>query len=417
MRRCRFVPVAVLAVLTGGLAAQTIQHETRTLNIEIPVRVFKGTDFVDSLQLEDFEIFENGRPQRLEAAYLVKKAVIERREETRPFAPRTARHFTLLFEMSDYDPRLYEGLSYFVNNVLIPGDSLVLITPMKTYRMRMEISIDSDRKIILDRILALLRRDILVANAEYRGVIDDLKKLSGVLASTARASSSGVEGTPVTIIGGVEVDPAAYAASFEENIQLYSSVLQRLERMRAVDESKFVNFARYLKGLDGQKDVFLFYQREFIPKIDPKVLTNLMSLYNERADIVFNLMTLFDLSYRESTIDTESIKKAFSNASTAIHFLFLSTSPQSIPGVVMEERTEDIFLPFREMARATGGFTETSGNFGAIMRAAVSALENYYLLYYTPDDYRADGAFRTIEVRVKGGRGYRVTHRAGYIAD
>lgn len=416
MTRTRLGPLAVLVLLAGALAAQTIQHETRAVNIEIPVRVFKGANFIDSLKLEDFEVFDNGRPQKLEAAYLIKKAAIERREETRPFAPRTARHFTLLFEMSDYDPRLYEGLRYFVENVLIPGDSLVLITPMKTYRMRMEFSIESDRKVILDRILALLRRDILVANAEYRGVIDDLKRISGVLASSARGSATASDEIPVTVIGGLEVDPAAYAASFEENLQVYSSVLQRLERMRAVDESKFVNFARYLKGLDGQKDVFLFYQREFIPKIDPKVLTDLMSLYNERADIVFNLMTLFDYSHRESTIDTDSIKKAFSNASTAIHFLFLSTTPPAAPGVVMEERTEDIFLPFREMARATGGFTETSGNFGAIMRSAVSALENYYLLYYTPDEYRADGGFRTIEVRIKGG-GYRVTHRAGYIAD
>ncbi len=416
MRKFRIVLLAVLVLSAGTLAAQTIQHETRAVNIEIPVRVFKGADFIDTLKLEDFEVFDNGRPQKLEAAYLVKKAAIERREETRPFMPWTARHFTLLFEMSDYDPRLYEGLRFFVDNVLIPGDSLVLITPMKTYRMRMEISIESDRKLILDRILDLLRRDILIANAEYRGVVDDLKKLSGVLASSARGSTGGGSETPVTIIGGMEVDPASYAASFEENLQIYSAVLQRLERMRAVDESKFVNFARYLKGLDGQKDVFLFYQREFIPKIHPKVLTNLMSLYNERADIVFNLMTLFDHSYRESMIDTDSIIKAFSNASTSIHFLFLSTTPPSAPGVVMEERTEDIFLPFREMARATGGFTETSGNFGAIMRAAVSALENYYLLYYTPDDYRTDGGFRTIEVRVKGG-GYRVTHRAGYIAD
>jgi hypothetical protein len=43
-------------------------------------------------------------------------------------------------------------------------------------------------------------------------------------------------------------------------------------------------------------------------------------------------------------------------------------------------------------------------------------LENYYLLYYTPKDYKPDGKFRSIEVKVKG-KSYSITHRAGYIAD
>jgi hypothetical protein len=50
------------------------------------------------------------------------------------------------------------------------------------------------------------------------------------------------------------------------------------------------------------------------------------------------------------------------------------------------------------------------------MRSAVAASENYYLLYYTPRDYRADGSFRSIKVRVKGAD-YRTSHRQGYIAD
>jgi hypothetical protein len=50
------------------------------------------------------------------------------------------------------------------------------------------------------------------------------------------------------------------------------------------------------------------------------------------------------------------------------------------------------------------------------MRSAVSAAENYYLLYYTPRDYVADGRFHTLEVKLKAG-GARISHRLGYIAD
>lgn len=48
--------------------------------------------------------------------------------------------------------------------------------------------------------------------------------------------------------------------------------------------------------------------------------------------------------------------------------------------------------------------------------AAALASENYYLLYYTPMNYKSDGKFKKIKVRIKGKK-YKVTHRAGYIAD
>lgn len=407
MNREIHATLAALILLAGLAAGQVIRHETKTINVEIPVRVFKGADFVDGLKLEDFEVYDNGRLQKLDAVYLVKKAAIERREETRTFVPRTARHFTLLFEMSEYDPRLDEALDYFVKSVLIPGDSLVVITPMRTYRMRAENSLQTDRERILQRLAELLRRDILIGNSEYRDLLEDLKRVARVLSA---ATSAGVPA------GTASGDPSFAGASFEEQLESYGTLLQRLETLRSVDSQKFLDFAGYLKTLDGQKDIFLFYQREFIPKVDPKVLNRLMIVYNDRVDILFTLMNLFDFSRRDSTFNTDFIKKAFSDSSTAVHFLFLSTPAETVPGVVMEERTEDVFEPFREMSRATGGFTGTSANFGAIMRSAVSALENYYLLYYTPADYRSDGAFRNIEVRIKGG-GYRLTHRAGYIAD
>lgn len=407
MKRHFTAAIASFILLAGAAASQVIQHETKTINVEIPVRVFKGADFVDGLTLEDFEVYDGGRLQKLEAVYLVKKASIARREETRPFVPRTARHFTLVFEMSDYDPRLDEGLNYFVKSVLIPGDSLVIITPMKTYRMRAENSLETDREAILRRLIELLRRDILIGNSEYRDLLEELRLTARVLASTSSPE------TPVD-----PTYPAAHftGQTFEEQLETYGLLLQRLESLREVDGQKFLDFAGYLKTLDGQKDVFIFYQREFVPKIDPKILNRLMSVYNDRVDILFNMMNLFDFSRRESTINTDFIKKAYSDSSTAVHFLFLSTPAETVPGVIMEERTEDIYEPFKEMARATGGFSDASANIGAIMRSAVAALENYYLLYYTPADYRADGAFRDVEVRVKGGA-YRITHRAGYIAD
>jgi hypothetical protein len=395
-------------------AAQTIQHETKTVNIEIPVRVFKGAAFVDTLTLGDFEVWDNGRPQKLEAVYLVKKTNIERREEARAFAPRMARHFTLIFEMSEFDPRLDEGLEFFMNNVLIPGDDLVVVTPIKTYRMRAEASFGQERSQILKRLVGLVRHDILIGNSEYRSLLEDLKAI-------AKSLSASITGSGSASGGAVSRDALANegkfsGGSFEEQLQNYASCLSRFEALRHVDEKKFLEFARFLNTIEGQKDVFLFYQREFVPNLDPKLMNQFLGLYNDKVDVVLNVMNLFDFSKRDVTFDVGAVKRAFSDSSTAIHFLFLTSQAEAAPGIVMEERTEDAFEPFREMARATGGFSEVSANFEFIMKSAAAALENYYLLYYTPVGYKADGSFHDLKVKVKGG-GYRLAHRSGYIAD
>src|SRR4030042_731008 len=126
---------ALALASAATLSAPVLRHETTTLNIEVPVRVFKGDRFVDDLTISDFEVYEDGRLQSLDAVYLVRKTAIERREEAMPFVPDTQRHFYLDFELSEYDPRIREALDYFVREVLLPGEQMVLLTPMRTYRM------------------------------------------------------------------------------------------------------------------------------------------------------------------------------------------------------------------------------------------------------------------------------------------
>ena len=107
---------------------------------------------------------------------------------------------------------------------------------------------------------------------------------------------------------------------------------------------------------------------------------------------------------------------AYSDASTSIHFLFISEKPVEMEGVRMEEHSEDIYSAFREMAMATGGLVISSRNPAYAFQQALDASENYYLLYYRPKDYAADGKFREIQVRVKGKK-YKVTHRSGYFSN
>jgi len=104
--------VLIITVLALGLTlfAQEVTHESLVINIEVPVRVFEGRKFVENLTMNDFEVFEDGVLQRLEAVYLIKGRTIERSEEMKKFVPQTSRNFYLFFEINDYTPRISKSM-------------------------------------------------------------------------------------------------------------------------------------------------------------------------------------------------------------------------------------------------------------------------------------------------------------------
>jgi VWFA-related protein len=377
-----------------------IQHEVRVVNVEVPVRVFKGDAFVDGLTLADFEVFEDGVSQAIEAAYLIKNRAVARKEESRAFSPDTSRTFFLFFVIYDYDARLREAMRYFVDNVLRPEDRLFVVTSRATYRLKNELLAAAPKDVIVDQLSNLVRKDILAGGMAYRSLLSRLKQMSG---SRTRPIESPM------------IDPSDLAdmgfSSNESYMMQYRSDLDQLEQLRQIDESKLFNFAEHLKSVQGQKHVFLFYQREFVPTPSQNKLigyANDPALSQLAADIS-------DLYKRTAKVAIDRLKSAYADSSVTIDFLYLTSVPTDISRDQMSERQWDVYQAFSTMAKATGGVISSSSNSAALMGKAAEAAENYYLLYYSPKDKTIDGKFRQIEVRIKSGS-YRVEHVAGYLA-
>jgi hypothetical protein len=383
-----------ILALAVGLAGQALQHTVSVLNIEIPVRVFQGDRFVDSLTLQDFQVFDNGVPQTVEAVYLVKKADIQREEGAKGGRPQTIRQFVLFFEMTEYVPELETALNLFFTNVFLPGDNLIVVTPARSYNIREGALAKMPREKIKEQLLGHLRADILTGNAEYHNVIRDLRNIL-----------------------------AADDLPIEEKLDYFSVALNNLEGLRRVDEKSLVKFADFLKGLTGQKYIYLFYQKERIPEYDWKQLMMMMSYYNSDPAMTLKLMENFQMAVRNVTFNVEGIKKAYSDSSVTVHFLFVTKTPKAYTdvenagasGLKLVEHSEDIYSAFSEIAAATGGISDSSANAAASFQKAVVASENYYLLYYKPKDYKPDGSFHELKVVVTSGS-YLVTHRSGYVA-
>lgn len=399
----------LLGVLIAGLVlfSQEIQHDEIVVNIEVPVRVFDGDRFVGDLTLEDFEILENGEPQKITACYLIKKTKIEREEKKEPSpSPVVSRNFILMFDIWEYFPKIEKAIDLFFEEVILKGDSLFVLTPVKAYSLKNIAWDHQNKQQIAEQLKNMVRKDAVVGNSEYRNTLKELEEIT--------ADFNGVAGIN-TSYGSRESIPAG-EDGLHYVLQKYQSTLTRLNRLRDVDEQTLTQFSQILKDQSGQKIAFLFSQKESIPQPLPKNISIVESRYQDKHQIIMRIHDLFSTYRSGVSIDADKIKKAFSDSSILIHFLYLTKPVESKEGILFKEQSEDIYKAFSEVAKATGGLIESSANAEFSMKKAVKASENYYLLYYRPSEYKRDGKFKNIRVKVKTGS-FRVTFRSGYIAN
>ncbi len=370
--------------------AQEIQHEAVAVNIEVPVRVYDGTTFIDTLRIDDFEVYEDGELQKVEAVYLIKKTTVEKEEGEKKYNPEVSRNFTLIFILTDYLPKVREGLEYFFDNVFLETDTLSVVTPIKPYNLKREVLAKLSREGIKEQLNSLLRKDIILGNTEYKSILRDLKRYAG--------------------------------AQDEQN---YAFAMARFEKIRHIEQKSLEDFSRFLKAKEGQKFVFLFYQQELVPYLEADILVS----PNPSEDLNWLLPgskePFLNTYFEHITFDVEAIKQMYSDSSIALHFLYIK-SPLGVdtggmtlptnPGARYIEKSGTIFKAFEEMANTTGGIISSTANIPYAFEVAAKASEHYYLLYYSPKNYKTDGKFKNIEVKVKGGR-YKITHRGGYFAD
>jgi VWFA-related protein len=389
------------------LFAQQEQYQVTVRNIEVPARVFLKNQFVNDLTIQDFEIYENGIPQKIEALYLTSKKDILRREELKNYTPQTARNFYLLFQYTEYDPKVAKSIEHFFQNTILPGDSLLLMTPKKkNYFLSSEALKQKPRKTVSKDMLKILKKDIKISSSAYRSSMRSLKTLVKSISSRG--------GGPADLELSSEFESAA--STLPQLLNRYRMNLIKLEELRIMDQSLFLQFAAKLKAIPGQKYVYLFYEREFRPEISQSALNVITSEHHGEPGVMGDLQDLFQFYHRDEKVDVERIKNAYADAGVCFNFLFTTRKTKSYPGIYMREQSEDYFKAFTEVAKATGGIVNSSQNPSAAFMKALETTDNYYLLYYSPSNYKADGSYKNIEVKVKN-KDLNVSYRQGYYAN
>ena len=403
MRKTAFLSACLF--LACSLIAQVEQHEVSVINIEVPVRVFAGGNFVDNLTLQDFELYEDGKLQKLEALYCINKNKIERTDLQKAFIPSTGRHFYLIFQLTEYNSKINEAIAYLFEQVLLPEDMLTIMTAANIYSLTPEARQRFSREKITKELTGIIRKDTTISESQYRSMLRDLQRLvRGISGSQSTLSFDSQASVDNTMGIGMQMDR-------------YLETLQGLENLRQLEGKKFLSLASSLKRTQGQKNIFFFYQREFRPEIPGNILSNMMTLYQDQPNIQARIQDLFQVYHRNVSIKPEPIMQAFADASILFNFIFMDKRPESSFGVTMREQSEDVFKILSQVAYASGGIVDSSTNPAKGFENATRASQRYYILYYSPVNFTKDGSFKKIEVKVKDKeKDYKIACKTGYYA-
>lgn len=153
--------------------------------LSLPIRIIDNARDPSELNIHDIHLLINGTPRKI--THLVRK------ERSLSRVPDLGRHFIFSFHNTKGSTPIENAIAYFISEILGPRDSLLLLSPLKAYR----ILVTPDKQKMTMEICRILKKDGALheknrISAEKR-LESDLHRLNTIASSPLAAVSP--EGT------------------------------------------------------------------------------------------------------------------------------------------------------------------------------------------------------------------------------
>jgi VWFA-related protein len=410
----RLLLVAAALMLGSSGTAQTpqtppsvtFQVEVNYVDVDAIVTDEQG-NFITGLTRDDFEVFEDGKPQKLEMfsyvelpveppdrfAILGRPVSADARSNARPFDGRV---YVLVLDDLDISPLrtpiVKKSAREFIERHFGANDlASVVYTSGRA---------DATQDFTSDRNLLVAAIDKFVGRRLQSAAIEALEKHYHREFTRLDRQDN-------------EVDSSAGVTDTAAPISVLD--LQREQRALAVLDT-LRNLGEFLAGVRGRrKAVLLFSEGLEMPLSEIYSLHTPTDVGGAIRDAITaaarSNVNLFALDPRGLIgMTAEFIELAGSGAPNVAMGVFGSQNAQQ--GLLNDMKLSQDSL--RTLAEETGGFAAVNQNvLGSAFARIVDANSRYYVLGYYPPNTARDGRFHRIEVRVKR-PGLRVSARRGY---
>ena len=395
------VALALAAMLTAAVAAQQSTFKSTTALVEVDVTVLdKQGKFVPGLLADDLEIFEDGKPQKIQQFYMVSHD--PRLQRTQPTIglsrseaeERARRFFVFILDEGHLSAeslmRSKKGAENFINTQMAPGDMAGVFVNGQMNKSRM-----TDDKIeLLSAIRSASpaidnRQALLAPFREFPRIPsenDALRVTEGNRELVDELGRRACLDDPMScdLMGGL--------GQVENLIQQKSRLYVRSARVlteNSIDNIKFVsaNLARLI----GRKTIVLLTEGMFSEESRPQ-------LQQLAAQAARGGTTIY-------TIDGRGLVNTMSGNPDVVY-----------PSRARSEAQDTGDDGPNILTSGTGGMMiHGIDDIGRAINMVANDTSNYYVLGYAPENAAMDGKYRSISVKTKAS-GINIRARKGYLA-
>ena len=424
--RTAFPVGGLVACLLGGLAssaslraqepdpakAQVLPPlSVEVVRLEVVVTEKSGRPRA-GLELKDFSVFEDGKPQpivQFQSFTRPARGVPTPPVAVPPGGPEAdeaeellpARYAVLVIDDVHIEfsglARVRKALERFIQEDLRPEDQVALVTTSGAGAVSQEFT--ADRAVLRQ---TLSRLSLQERRSGWTGV-PYMSEYQAELIEAGDALALDAAVQEIMAAGQIQdVTSAEQQAKSKSRVVFTEAVYNARLTLEAIE-----SLTRGLAGLSGRKLIFL---------VSDGFLTGL----NAGSGLSFDLRRIADASTRSAVVvyalETRGLVAAPPAASA-------SSMTRIQPGTIgliesMQQRSSEATRDaMHALAADTGGFlVENSNNLRSGLRKILDDTETYYVLAYEPANTKRDGGFRKIEVKLPGIRGVKLRTRSGYLA-
>ncbi|MCP5105858.1 MAG: hypothetical protein GY950_20895 [bacterium] len=368
-------------------------------NIEVPVRVFDGKKPVSGLTKEDFEITVGGKKIKINGFYEVRKKLSAgpSAQSSSQTDETGARHrlFVLIFNISDYQLDIVSRLDTLFDNIIHPGDHLIVITNRYFFPEWKVTDPGNTKKKIQD----ILKKEESRLKADMLHFRNDLASLAATLKSRMEDPLERKSETfPLQIVREFFMN---YEFILDDIMSQYFSI--PLER--------YIRIAGYLKGLQSDKWVLNFYQLGRIPILDSfGDAARAIDMYTDQSTAVAGnsgpglsveyphdprqareVVERFQSGFMSKIYETDhllvkDISKAFLNSGATFHTLLMKPLNKNYltESFKFEAVSSDSENILKKLARLTGGSIIRSNKVTDFIEDITLKEDIIYMLTYVP---------------------------------
>ena len=368
--------------------AQTFRFRAAATRVIVDVLVLDGDGRpVPGLTADDFELSEDGEPQRVASLDVVDWEQYELGEAipevAKPAAPEleaagagnaSPRRFVIVFNRRGADPvnlrRAKRGLEEFVTQHMVDGDETMILEFAHTVRVLQEFYSGKEQT------LANVRRIVPGTYQSPVGPEIDARDSFRMLFALAEALER-VEGRKIVVF--LSMDLQTFADPRQVVGEIAGTEVDEFPGRRALDETNSL--------------------RDAILQLNHANATlyavNLAGVYGNENNILNPALNAFDVMGNPLPVEPDD------------HPLTRMDAAANVP---MEGGTASL-------AVATGGtYFPNQTNFAVALNRIGIQNQLYYLLSFSPTKTELDGEYRQIDVRVRDRPDLRVIARPGYFA-